>query len=164
MADEGFDEVFRDLFAIAYRVAYRSTGSAAESEEIAQETLTRALTRWSRIRDHAPAWVATVAIRLAIDASRHAKRHPALTDQGPPGSLEGSAAIDHDRRMDLYDALRKLPKRQREALACRYLADLSDDETARLLQISAGSVRQHAARGLDAMRREVLKPEGLRHA
>jgi RNA polymerase sigma factor (sigma-70 family) len=159
MAGEDFDEVFRDLFAIAYRVAYRSTGSAAESEEIAQETLTRALSRWSRVHEYAPAWVATVAIRLAIDASRRASRHPALVDSDRPSTVE-----DHERRMDLYDALRKLPKRQREALACRYLADLSDDETARLLQISTGSVKQHAARGLDALRRDSLNPEGLRHA
>jgi RNA polymerase sigma factor (sigma-70 family) len=159
MATDDFDEVFRNLFAIAYRVAFRSTGSAAESEEIAQETLTRALTRWGRIKDYAPAWVATVAIRLAIDASRRADRQRAITGTDRPSTVE-----DHERRMDLYDALRKLPNRQREALACRYLADLPDEETALLLNISTGSVKQHAARGLEALRRDVITPEGLRHA
>jgi RNA polymerase sigma factor (sigma-70 family) len=151
---DDFDSAFPELFAVAYRVAYRSMGSSTQAEEIAQETLTRALSRWNSIHDYAPAWVATVALRVAIDTGREAsrRRRVPLTDQ--PAAVE-----DLERRVDLHVALRKLPKRQRQALACRYLADLPDEETARLLQVSVGSVKQHAARGLAALRGKTLTAE-----
>ena len=151
MTPATFEEAFSRLFEVAYRVAYRTTGTAAEAEDIAQETLTRALLRWSGIEGYAAAWVATVALRLAIDSGRRRKRHPQVElEDGPV------AAADVERRMDLHAALRKLPKRQQQVLACRYLAQLTDDETARLLSISPGSVKQHAARGLAALRTSAL--------
>jgi RNA polymerase sigma factor (sigma-70 family) len=48
-------------------------------------------------------------------------------------------------------ALRALPRRQREVLALRYYLDLSEAEIAATLGISAGSVKTHAHRGLDAL-------------
>ena len=49
-------------------------------------------------------------------------------------------------------ALRRLPRRQREVVTLRYLADVPEAEVARLLGISAGSVKTHASRGLAALR------------
>jgi len=154
-----FEEAFPHLFAVAYRVAYRTMGTAAEAEDVAQETLTRALLRWSRVEDHASAWVATVAMHLAIDSARRQSRHPSVQLEDMP-----ALAQDLDRRIDLVAALRRLPKRQQQVLACRYLANLRDDETARLLDISPGSVKQHAARGLAALRTSALATEGTCHA
>ena len=130
-----------------------------EAEEIAQEALTRALTRWSQVSDHVTPWVATVSLRLAIDANRRSQRLLAtdLTNATAP-------ATDWERRLDLQAALRRLPRRQQQVLACRYLADLPDEETARLLNISAGSVKQHAARGLAALRAADAPREGTAHA
>jgi DNA-directed RNA polymerase specialized sigma24 family protein len=51
VASDEFDDAFPALLKVAYRVAYRCTGSSAEAEEIAQETLTRALLRWGRVAD-----------------------------------------------------------------------------------------------------------------
>jgi RNA polymerase sigma factor (sigma-70 family) len=157
--DDDFDAAFPALFTIAYRVAYRSVGSAAEAEEIAQETLTRALLRWGRVADYAPAWVATVSLRLAIDTTRRHIRQSSSQVTDLPGT-----DADAERRLDLHNALRRLPKRQREVLACRYLADLPDAETAQLLKISPGAVKQHAARGLIALRGMELATEGPSHA
>lgn len=150
-APAAFEEAFPRLFEVAYRVAYRTTGTAAEAEDIAQEALTRALLRWGGIEDHAAAWVATVALRLAIDSGRSRRRHPRAELVDMPGT-----EVDLERRMDLRAALRRLPKRQQQVLACRYLAQLPDEETARLLAISPGSVKQHAARGLAALRTSAL--------
>jgi RNA polymerase sigma factor (sigma-70 family) len=54
----------------------------------------------------------------------------------------------------------KLPKRQREVVALRYFLDLSEQEIASALGCSTGSVKQHASRGLAALRRE-LRDEDL---
>lgn len=55
-------------------------------------------------------------------------------------------------RLDLVEGLRRLPRRQREVVALRYLADVSEAETARLLGCSTGTVKTHAHRGLAALR------------
>jgi RNA polymerase sigma factor (sigma-70 family) len=151
MTDLAFEEAFASAFSLAYRVAFRVTGSSPESEEVAQETLSRAFVHWSRISRHVEPWVATVAFRLATDVLRKNVRHPTtrLADSPAP-------AVDHDRRLDLSRALSRLSRRQKEVLVHRYLLGFSDSETASALDISPGAVKRHAARGLASLRRDTI--------
>ena len=55
-------------------------------------------------------------------------------------------------RIDLFDALRKLPKRQREVLVARYIVGLSQDETASVLRIARGTVAATATQAARALR------------
>jgi RNA polymerase sigma factor (sigma-70 family) len=54
--------------------------------------------------------------------------------------------------MELQRHLVSLPRRQRQVVALRYLADLSEADVARGLGCSVGAVKRHARRGLEAMR------------
>jgi RNA polymerase sigma factor (sigma-70 family) len=56
------------------------------------------------------------------------------------------------QRIDLHRALDTLSRRQREVIVLRFLADLPEAEVARALGCSVGSVKQHASRGLAALR------------
>jgi RNA polymerase sigma factor (sigma-70 family) len=58
-----------------------------------------------------------------------------------------------DDRRAVVEALRSLPRRQREVLILRYYADCSEAEIARLLDIAPGSVKTHAHRGLESLRK-----------
>jgi RNA polymerase sigma-70 factor (ECF subfamily) len=51
--------------------------------------------------------------------------------------------------------MRRLPRRQREVLACRYVLELSVSETAELLDITEGSVKTHTHRGLQALQQRI---------
>jgi RNA polymerase sigma factor (sigma-70 family) len=84
---------------------------------------------------------------------RHAER------EALPAHEAGAdhAAYDVERRGTLLDALRGLPRRQREVLALRYYLDLSEAEIADVLGISRGAVKSHASRGAAALR-AVLGP------
>jgi RNA polymerase sigma factor (sigma-70 family) len=57
-----------------------------------------------------------------------------------------------DLRLALNAALRSLPRRQRQAIALQYLADLSPADVAAVLHISPGSVKTHVHRGLASLR------------
>lgn len=141
-----FESACPALHLAAYQAAYRLLGDRAAAEDAAQEALARAFVRWSRVADHALPWVVRVATNLGIDeARRRVPRRGVLVDDVP---VDG----DVDRRLDLVRALARLPKRQREVVALRYLADLDDAAVARTLGISTGAVKQHAARGLAALR------------
>lgn len=149
---EPFETAAAGLFDLAYRVAYRLTGDRQEAADIAQEALARALVRWSNIHAYAEAWVARTATNLALDLHRRRRRHrPALPAAGGPGP-------DGDR-LDLAAALRRLPRRQREAVVLRYLADLDEPSVAATMGCSPGTVKQHLHRAVTALRADPLLSE-----
>ena len=145
-----FDAAFPDLAALAYRVGFRLLGDRGEAEDVAQEALARAYARWRRVHDHAEPWVARVAANLALDLlRRRGRRHQVpLDDQAATPGAE-RAAVD---RLELARLLATLPRRQREVVVLRYLADRSEADTAEVLGTSVGSVKRHAHRGLAALR------------
>jgi RNA polymerase sigma-70 factor (sigma-E family) len=154
-APDAFGEQFEELFAIAYRVAYRITGSRDDAVDLAQEALARAAARWPGVADHARAWVATVAANLAISWWRKQRRRDA---ERPAGDGHGSA--EHvAERLDLVRALGALPRRQREIVVLRYLADRSEADVAAALGCSVGSVKSQASRGLAVLREVMRDPE-----
>ena len=94
-----------------------------------------------------------VTVNIVIDDSRKSKLlrrwMPALgADRESMPSFDDDVAV----RNALVAALATLPKRQREAIALRYLAGLDEDDISRSLQISPSSVRTHVQRGLAALR------------
>jgi RNA polymerase sigma factor (sigma-70 family) len=48
-------------------------------------------------------------------------------------------------------ALRKLPRRMREAVALRYYADLTEAQTADVMGVSVGAVKSYTSRGLERL-------------
>jgi DNA-directed RNA polymerase specialized sigma24 family protein len=123
---------------------------------VAQETLASTLVRWSRLKDRPEGWVTRVASNLAIDRYRRRRRPvPAMT--GPVGLVDPFLG----ERGDLVVALRRLPRRQREAVVLRYLGDLSEAQVALEMGCSIGAVKSHGARGLHALRRQLSAPTGM---
>ncbi len=148
--DDGFEEAFDALFAAARRIAMRLVGDGAEADDVAAEALARAYARWPKVRDldYRDAWVMRVTANVALDVLRRARRPlplPAVSDFDP-----ADAAVT---RIALAQALRRLPRRQRDVVVLRYLADLSEADVAESLGVSAGTVKQHAHRAVDALRR-----------
>ena len=58
-------------------------------------------------------------------------------------------------RVALVAALRSLPRRQRQAVALRYLSGLREEEVARALGVSPSTANTHLQRGLAALRRHL---------
>jgi RNA polymerase sigma-70 factor (sigma-E family) len=143
---EGFAEAFDDLYAHAYQQAYKLLGDRTEAEDLAQEACTRACLRWRRL-DNPQAWVVHATTNLAFDRFRRLRTATKFARGPAPAAI-----VADDRHLDLYRALAKLPRRQREVIALRYLADFSEAQTAAQLGCAPGTVKSHAARGLRALR------------
>ena len=144
MNQDDFDTEFPNLWSRAYGVGYVVLGDRAEAEDIAQEALARAFVRWDRVSGFAGPWVVRVAGNLAIDRVRRSRR------SAPAAASE--MAGPNELRVDLQAALVRLPKRQRECVVLRHLADLPEAEVARVLGCSTGTVKTHTSRGLAALR------------
>jgi RNA polymerase sigma-70 factor (sigma-E family) len=145
-----FESEFDRLFGRAYAVARRLLGDGASSEDVAAEALARTYARWHRVRtfEYRDAWVARVATNLSIDTAT--RRRPSVAASGVDDPSDGAVL-----RVALVDALRCLPRRQREAVALRYLADLSVEDVAESLGISVGTVKSTVHRGLAALRTQL---------
>ena len=147
---DGFEEAFDRLFPRAFRLARRIVGDPASAEDVAAESLARAYAQWPRVSSlpHCDGWVLRVAANLAID---HVRRHPPRLEPTEAADAEELLTL----RMALAAALVSLPRRQRQAVTLRYLAELSEAEVAVALGISSGSVKTHVHRGLTALRRRL---------
>ncbi|HET6965075.1 MAG TPA: SigE family RNA polymerase sigma factor [Acidimicrobiales bacterium] len=139
-----FDERASELFTIAYRVAFRLIGVRAEAEDVAQETVARAYLRWGRVSPYADAWTARTASNLALDLLRRRSR--------PDQPIPSPGSNGQPERVDLVRALRQLPRRQRDVIVLRYIADLPEQAVADRLGCSVGTVKQHAHRALATLR------------
>jgi len=144
-----FEDEFDRLFGRAFSVARRLTGDTATAEDVAAEALMRTYVHWARVRrfEYPDAWVARVATNLAIKSMRRGGV--------PAATVTADHSDETALRLALVDALAHLPRRQREAVALRYLADLSIDEVAHTLGVSAGTVKQSVHRALRTLRDRV---------
>jgi RNA polymerase sigma-70 factor (sigma-E family) len=150
-ADDGFEQAFDDLFPRAFRLARRLVGDTDVAEDIAAEALARAYAHWPRVAglSYRDGWVLRVAANLAVDLVR---RRPEVVVTPSPASAGPDADEMVVLRVALVAALGSLPRRQRQAVALRYLGDLTDGQVAVALGISVGSVKTHIHRGLGALR------------
>jgi RNA polymerase sigma factor (sigma-70 family) len=147
----GFDEHFAALFRHAFTVAVRILDDRGDAEDVAIEATARAHLHWRRIGAAPYPWLTRVSANLAIDELRRRRRRPS------PGVAEASpgADTDVDQRVDLRRIIETLPRRQRQVLVMHYFDDLTQAAIAAGLQTTAGTVKQHHARGLAALRKKL---------
>lgn len=115
----------------------------------------RAYDRWAMVQHHERprAWVARVALNVATSWWRRHRR-----EQGSPP--DRPAAPDaHPMDADLVQLVWALPRRQRQVVALRVLADLSVADTAVALGMAEGTVKATLHRALRQLR-EALDEDG----
>jgi RNA polymerase sigma factor (sigma-70 family) len=146
--DEGFDAFFNAVWPRATGTATRMGLSREEAEDVALDALAITCDRWDRVRrmEYGQAWTLKVTTNLAL---RRLKKRP---DPVPADSAESSLEDGVTNRLALGDEIRRLPRRQREVVALRYLADLPEVDVARALGLDVGTVKQHASRGRHALK------------
>jgi RNA polymerase sigma factor (sigma-70 family) len=99
------------------------------------------------------AWLVTIAHRKAVDATRAARRRPLPVGQVPEQAAQTPAAAPDGADTDLWEHVRALPDKQRQAVACHYVAGLPYAETAEILGGSADAARKAAADGIKSLRK-----------
>jgi RNA polymerase sigma factor (sigma-70 family) len=134
-----------------YRFLVFSVGPDA-ADDCLQETLVAALRAYPRLEDgsNLRAWVLTIAHRKAIDAHRARSRRPVPLPDPPDRPAPPVNLPDPE----LWEAVGKLPPKQRAAIVLRFVSDLSFREVGRILDTSEAAARQNVREGLAHLRKE----------
>jgi RNA polymerase sigma-70 factor (sigma-E family) len=137
------------------RMAVLLVDDIGTAEDVVQEAFATLHQNQYRLRDPQAAigYLRTTVVNNARSVLRKrqtARRHLSLARQefAEPADSELLLAAAHQQ---VLAAVRQLPNRQREVLALRYWANLSEAEIAQALGISRGAVKSNASRGIDKL-------------
>jgi RNA polymerase sigma-70 factor (sigma-E family) len=124
------------------------------AEDLVQEAFIRFARHHGRLRepDRAAAYLRSIVINLARDHNRRgfvSWRHRPPAQPDAPSAAE--TAEEHAERESVVEALRALPRRQRDCVTLRYYYDMPVAEIASALGLSVNTVKTHLQRGLDAL-------------
>jgi RNA polymerase sigma factor (sigma-70 family) len=139
-----------------YRFLYSIVGPN-DAEDCFQETFLSALRAYPDLRyeNNLRAWLFTIARNKAIDNKRQEKRtyetfgQLCAVDTGISDDLRGVSDLD------IWFLARRLPDKQRLALALRFVCDLSHRDIGRVLNISEDAARQNVAQGVKRLREAI---------
>lgn len=155
-ATADFEAFVRERGARLQQAAWLLTGSRSLAEDLVQTALYQTWLHWSDVRDaHArEAYVRKAMLNTYLSWRRRKWVSETPTDDvGRHGwSMIGTESTD--LRMDVLAALGRLPRRQRAVITIRYFLDLSVEETAATLGISAGAVKSQAHKAISTLKQD----------
>jgi len=147
-----FDQVVTRHGPVVLRVC-RAVLGPADADDAWAETFLAAMRAYPDLGEGAnlEAWLVTIAHRKAIDVLRARKRQPAPVGDVPdvPNGLGIPGAEDGD----LWQAVKALPDKQRQAVAYHYVAGLAYAEIAGILGGTTDAARRAAADGIKNLRK-----------
>jgi RNA polymerase sigma factor (sigma-70 family) len=148
-----FDDFYRREHQHVLGLAFVLTGNQAVAEDTAQDAFTAAFRHWHSIvaYDSPAAWVRRVTCNRAASMFRRRLREAkALVRLA--GRTQTYIELDEGDEA-FWQAVRRLPPRQAQAVALYYLDDYSVREISAVLDCSEGTVKTHLSRGRDAVAR-----------
>jgi len=147
-----FHSFFEAHYAELTRLAYLVTGEAEVAEDLAADALLEVWRYWDRVvaADSPVGYARGVLVNLARNRLRRLGRERrGLVGLVPLWSQQTYARdVDVQAVLDVRGALRRLPYRRRACVVLRYAFDVSEQETARILGVTVGTVKSQTSRGV----------------
>jgi RNA polymerase sigma-70 factor (sigma-E family) len=144
--EAGCDAFVRARLPQLVKFARALTGDDHAAADLVQDALEQLIPRWSRLSGDPEAYVRRVMVHRRVSVWRKVRRER-LTDRLPEYAV---STPGHDE--ELFAALRQLPRGQRAVIALRYLEDLTEVETAKVLGCSVGTVKSQSSRAMARLR------------
>ncbi len=140
------------LFAFVNRML----GDREEAKDIVQDTFVRVMRKLPDIKDptRLSGYLFKTAYNLALNHKRDSKRK---SDRHDALQYESSilSQVEHgqsEKPANLEPAIQTLSEKQQQVIRLRFFGQCKIDEIAAIMNITAGSVKVHLARGLQNLR------------
>jgi RNA polymerase sigma-70 factor (sigma-E family) len=155
--DDALAALYLRHFASLVRLAALLLDDVSACEDVAQEAYVRIAQSRRRLRDPdaALAYLRATVVNLSRSALRRrlvAARHGFQLSRPDATADATYDVVERDR---MTRAIRRLPRRTREAIALRYYADLTEAQTAEHMGVSVGAVKAYTSRGLAVLAEEL---------
>lgn len=157
-SEAALSTLFHRHYLPLVRLASCLTGERDSAEDVVQDAFVSLQRHSATLRDPsaAEAYLRSAVVNGSRSQVRRlvrerVRRRPAAV----PDASSEDRAVERDEHARVFAAVQSLPTRQREVLVCRYYLELSEADTARLLEISLGSVKRHAHRAIKAVQLRV---------
>jgi RNA polymerase sigma factor (sigma-70 family) len=144
MSATAWDEAYLTAYPEVYRGLVALGARPDEAEDALHDAFVRGLEGAHVSR--AAGWLFVVSLR------RWRRRRFRDRIFSPLRAIARSTTPSPEVRIDLFDALAKLPRRQREVMVARYVVGLSQVETADALGIARGTVAATTTQAAQALR------------
>ena len=143
-----FDEFVAARSRALLRTAYLLTHDHALAEDLLQTALAKAWFAWRRIDGNPEPYVRRILVNTYASWWRRKWNGEHPTDELP----ERATADPGAEPTDLWQAMERLPRRQRAVVVLRYFEDLTEAQTAELLGCSVGTVKSQCSKALAKLR------------
>jgi len=144
---EDFEMFFRSEYQAVLGLAISLNRNRSVAEEIVQDTFLIIFRDWARVSMmHSPsAWVRRIVVNRSISILRRsaAEAKVLLRMGSTSGHHEDPSVGD---TVDIWREVRRLPRRQAQAIALTYVNDLSRAQVAEVLDCSPETVKTHLDR------------------
>ena len=152
-SEEQFDGFVRQASPGLLRAAWLLVGHWPTAEDLVQTAFERTWPKWSSLTDDSQrlAYLHRVLTNAFLRGRRRRWTGEIPTDDLPQ-LVERDGADEVVLRAGVITAVRRLPPRQRAVIAWRYLADLTEVQTAAAVGCSLGTVKSYSARALATLR------------
>jgi RNA polymerase sigma-70 factor (ECF subfamily) len=157
ITEESFESLYERTFPKVYAYAHSVLHDRAAAEDVTALAFERAYRKrrgYRPARGSADAWIFGIARNAALDELRRRKRRATLDAE--PADLAAPAADEHAeqalRRETVRAALATLDPRERDLVALKFQAGLSNAEIARVLGLSESNAGTKLHRTITKLR------------
>ncbi|MEV0728073.1 MULTISPECIES: SigE family RNA polymerase sigma factor [Polymorphospora] len=148
-----FEEFVAARLPALLRYATVLAGDPHQAEDVVQDVLVKAHSRWARIDalDLPESYVRKMIVNELVSTRRRvtARLRRERVHLPDPVDDRTETVVQRDALVRL---IRALPTRQRIVIALRYLEDMADADIAALMDCSVATVRSQASRALASLR------------
>lgn len=147
--------VLEPLIPALRRHARALVGDADAADDLVQDCLERALSRWwlRRTGDDPKPWLFTIMRNIHIDQIRQKRRRGVAVEIDESNEPAATAEQDHGLGVgDALAALDLLPEEQKASILLVGVEDLSYEEAARVLDVPVGTLMSRLSRGRRRLR------------
>ena len=157
---DAFGELFRRHRDRMWAVALRTTRNRELASDCVQDAFISAFRRAESYRGDAAVttWLHRIVVNACLDRLRRDKPTSQLPEYELSDKHDAQASVD--TRLDVREALDRLPEGQRMALILVDMHGLSVAEAAAVLEVAEGTVKSRCSRGRDAMAELLREPSG----
>src|SRR5208282_1414776 len=168
-------ELLEKHAALVYNLALRLTGNPTDAEDLAQDSLIRAIKGLATF--HGDSSAATWIYRITLNTWRNRIRSESRRGLGKTASLEAFASKDHgedppfksddppidaaletaEKEKAVQKALLELDEESRAVILLREIEGMAYDQIAQALDVAEGTVKSRLSRARQALKEKLKK-------